>query len=292
MLKKYLILLLALLGGVGGNMLRSWQLHTAFEPDTHLPIPASPSTIAISLFSLLMVALFALLAFAKRREEPNPQKQEETERSFLVLLVTCAAAAVTALASYGFFQEGRLLQELRRAMQQPQGSNPILVYLFAVVTLGSAVALLMIAFRRYQKKPQRNSLALLLPAFSGCLWLMVSYQEFAGDPFVTDYIFPLLAIMSGMLAHYFIASHSFQRARHTAIYLAGGAAIYFSLTALAYAPFTAHGFLCMAQVLYFSSTLLLLSRNDPSMQSMEDNASEDRTADEDAQYDPLKEETP
>lgn len=284
MLKKHLLLLFALLGGVGGFVLRSWQLQSAFEPYTGLPISGAPSTIAISLFSLVMAALFALLCYRGRSVDAAYHRQE-SNRSFLVLLVTCLAGGATAVAAFGFFQEGKL-------MQQIQGSSPLLTYLFALLTLGSGGALLLIAFRRYQQKTQLNSLALLLPAFSGCLWLMVSYQRLAGDPFVTDYIFQLFAIMSGMLAHYFIASHSFQTQRSTAICATSGLAIYFSLTALAYAPFTADGFLCMAQVLYFAATLWLLSRQDPSLQPMYDNSPAESTTAGEVQYHPLKEENP
>lgn len=292
MLKKYLFLLVALLGGAGGFLFRTWQLQTAFEPYTGLPIHAAPSTIVLVFFSLLMLAFFAGLAYSKRNEKSSQRTGEETQRSFFLLLVTCAAAAATAIAAYGFFQEGNLLQQLRRATTQPQEMNPFLVYLFAVVSLGSAVAILIIAFRRYQKKSQPNSLALLLPAFAGCLWLMVSYQKLAGDPFVTDYIFLLFAIMSGMLAHYFIAANSFQHVRTTPIYMAAGSAIYFSLTALASAPLSVHGLLCMAQVLYFAPTLLLLSSNDSSMKPIEDNSLADTASARDADYNPLKEENP
>lgn len=292
MLKKYLFLLVALLGGAGGFLFRTWQLQTAFEPYTHLPIPAAPATTILMLFSLFMLALVAVLAYSKRNEKPSERRGEEMQRSFILLLVTCAAAAATAMASYGFFQEGKLLQQMHRAVAQPQEMNPFLVYLFALVSLGSAVAILVIAFRRYQKKSQPNSLALMLPAFGGCLWLMVAYQKLAGDPFVTDYIFLLFAIMSGMLAHYFIAANSFQRVRTTAIYLTAGSAIYFSLTTLASAPLSAHGLLCIAQVLYFVPTLLLLSRHDPSMKPIEDHSLADMLSAGGADDNPLKEETP
>lgn len=294
MLKRYRFLLVAILGGVGGLILRSWQLKTAFEPITGLPIPSAPSTIAISLLSLLVLSLLAFMGFSLRRETQGEHQEtgrdEPSRGSFVVLLVTCLAAGATLVSAYGFFQEAKLLSQLREVNQRE--ASPFLIYLFTAMCIFAAIGILLVAFRRYQKKAQDNSLALLLPAFAACLWLMVSYQRLAGDPFVMDYLFLLFAIMSGMLAHYFIASHSFQQARNTSIYITAGVAIYFSLTTLASAPLSPHGFLCIAQVLYFAPTLLLLSRNDPSMQPVKDDAQEETISIGDAQYHPLKEETP
>jgi len=280
--KKYLILFVSILGGVGGFFLRTWQIDSSFEPSSGLPIPGTTASIAITLFSLLIALLILLLGLSLRRETPQEVKPQETAPSFFMLLSTCAAAALTAISAFLFFQEALLLRQVEQRI------DPLL-FVFAFLGLLSAFALCRIGMLRFKAKALGSSSALLLPAYSGCLWLMISYQILAGDPFVTDYIYVLFAIMSGMLAHYFIASHNFQSPRREAICVTAGLAVYFSFVSLTTGALTPHSYLLLAQILYFIPTLLLLLRNDPSMQSTAGVGS-DSNSDYDEQ--PLKEETP
>lgn len=282
MLKKYLILLVSILGGVGGFFLRSWQISTSFELSTGLPIPGTSASIAISLFSALIVLSLIGLGISLRRTAPQELTAQSSAPSFLILLSTCAAAALTAVSAYLFLQDALLLRQLERR-------TDLLLFCFAILGFLSAVALFRIGMLRYKAKPLGSSPALLLPAYSGCLWLMISYQTLAGDPFVTDYIFVLFAIMSGMLAHYFIASHGFQNPRREVICILAGLTVYFSFVSFTPSAITAHSYLLLAQILYFIPTLLLLLRNDPSMQPT---AGMDSDSNSDYDEQPSKEETP
>lgn len=283
MLKKYLILLVSILGGVGGFFLRTWQLQTSFEPYTGLPIPGAAASMAITLFSLLLVLLLIGLSISLRRAAPQEGKRQETSPSFLILLSTCSAAGLTAVSAFLFLQDALLLR------RQPEPQTNLLLFIFAFLGFLSAAALFRIGMLRYKTQPLGSRPALLFPAYSSCLWLMVSYQVLAGDPFVTNYIFALFAIMSGMLAHYFIAAHAFQNASRASICVAAGLAIYFSFISLTTDHLTAHGFLFLAQILYFIPSLLLLLRNDASMQST---VGTDPDSDSNFDEQSLKEETP
>lgn len=260
MLKKHLLLLCALFGGAVGFLLRFWQLNTVFDLDG-LPIRSATATLVITVVSLLLLALFAFFAISFGKEPPI-RHTEPSAPLFVVLLLFCAAGALSALSAVRRVQEIALMES-----RQPMAA--LLPYLLVLLSLCSALAFFSIAFRRYRKQALHNSLALLLPAFSGCIWLMASYQTIAGDPFLTDYAFGLFAIMSALLAHYFIAAHSFQKARPIPIYFCAATALYFSLTALSgRSLWNADSLLLLAQACYFAPTLLLLARDDPSMEAI------------------------
>ena len=57
MRKEYLLPGLAVVGGAAGLALRRWQLTTALEPDTGLPIAGRPATYAFWGLTILMAAL-------------------------------------------------------------------------------------------------------------------------------------------------------------------------------------------------------------------------------------------
>ena len=100
---------------------------------------------------------------------------------------------------------------------------------------------------------------LLIPDFSGCVWLIAAYQVRAGDPVQLDYIYELFAIIAVLLGLYFNAGFSFERGKPFRAVLFSLLGVYFSLVTLAdgHDPATTllYGF---AVVYLLSSTAVLL----------------------------------
>ena len=65
MRKEVLAPLAALVLGAGGFALRKWELATAFEADTGLPIDGAPATMALIVLSVVMAVVLALLCRGK-----------------------------------------------------------------------------------------------------------------------------------------------------------------------------------------------------------------------------------
>ena len=61
--------------------------------------------------------------------------------------------------------------------------------------------------------------------FACCLWVMSGYQEWAKDPILSHYLFPLLALLLAMVACYLISAFAFGKGRVTAtLFFAAAAA--------------------------------------------------------------------
>ncbi|MDF2838490.1 MAG: hypothetical protein K0S60_193 [Evtepia sp.] len=272
--RKYLLLVVSILGGIAGIFLRRWQLTTSFELSTGLPIAGTTATLVIALLTVVVALLLLLISLSIRKQAVSTLPYADTFRahSFFYLLMVWAAALITAAAAGLHYRE---------SLAQPQTN--FLQLFFSLLTICAAVSLILIGKSHYQGKDLKGSLLLLMPAYSICIWLMVSYQHWARDPFVLDYVFALLAIIASMLAHYYIASYSFHKPRPTSVFISGMLAVYFSLIALAGNAALSDKCLFAAQILYFIPTIFILCRN----HGAELTGSPDTDSDH-----PLKEETP
>lgn len=252
MLKKYLLLFLAILGGIAGIILRRWQLDVAFESETRLPISGTPATLAIALLSFLVVLLLFLLARSTQKNLCTKSHDLQTLpcRSFSLLLFLSVAALLTIVASVLLYQDA-----LRDSPKN------LLQLVFSLLNICSAVCLFLIGKQVYQGNSLKNRLILLIPAYSACFWLMVSYRTWARDPFIMDYLFALFAIVTTVLAHYFIASYFFAKPQPFMVFISTMLAVFFSIIALADSATLAEKCLLLAQVFYFSPSIFILCRN-------------------------------
>lgn len=271
MLKKYYVLIVSLAAGLLGLWQRG-RMAASYDA-LALPIPSTNTVLGMLAISLLLLALLTALSLSQRKTNATqrlPAQTKSGSTAFLPLLLGAAAGAVTLFAAYRFYtQTAAELATLRlNAQLSGQAYRPdILVYLFVVLLVFAAAAILLASFKRASThQPLHDSTTLLLPGFACCIWLMISYRHFAGDPFLGNYVFQLLAMLSGMLTHYFIAANSFQGDARPRISLAGGLAIYFSMLSMRFNPSSPDGLLCLAQILYFTSVLLLIAKADASTQ--------------------------
>ena len=78
MRKEILLPAIAVVGGGAGFALRRWELATAFEPDTGLPIAGAPATMALIALSVAVAAV--LLALSLLGKYPRFQGYDQAFR--------------------------------------------------------------------------------------------------------------------------------------------------------------------------------------------------------------------
>ena len=71
MRKDILLPGVAVVGGAAGFLLRRWELSTAFEPDTGLPVAGAPATWALIALTVVVAAVLAVLCRGTHRVFPG-----------------------------------------------------------------------------------------------------------------------------------------------------------------------------------------------------------------------------
>ena len=102
---------------------------------------------------------------------------------------------------------------------------------------------------------------LLLPAYTWCLWLVLTYQAQAGNPVIQAYVYQILAVICSLLAFYFTAGFSFEKGKPFPTLCTGLLAVFFSGIALADFSSRMNCFLFSFSIVYFTAHSAALLRN-------------------------------
>ena len=265
MKKSFLLPLIAILGGLIGMGLRQWHLLSAYEFGTGLPIPGAPATFALIALGVLVTAVLLLLARRSSPSSPLPQGSAYFQsRGAGVLLLSGAAGILTAAAGalylsgvYSAYQS-----YVPKLGEPPFLLTNILSIILGILCLFAGASLLLTAFTSYQAKPPKSqSLALLIPAYACCIWLMVSYQGWASDPIISDYVFTMFAIMASMIAYYYLAAFSFASPRPVIFSTLAALGIFFSCIAILPSTALPAKLMLIAQICCWIAMLYALNRN-------------------------------
>lgn len=260
-MRKELVLPVAVAGGGIGFLLRRWELASAFEADTGLPIPGMPATMALILLSVGMLAVLALLCRGGQRSFPGGYDEAfAAEGKPLYMAAMVAAALLMAIS--GVLMLLGLPEAYAQAKLQTAGT-PMLPLLplaaLAVLCLYSAWSLLQLGKNNYRGEGNgKYSSSLLAPAYTACFWLIVTYQARSGDPIVLDYAYQLFAIIFTVLGAYFMAGFAFERPKVFRASFCSLCAMYFILVTLADGQDLATLVLCVAYFLYFAASSAVL----------------------------------
>lgn len=252
MTKHYIPVGTALGSGIIGFFLRFWMLDAGFSADSGLPIANAPSTLALIGFSVVMAVVFVLLSRHGKLSFPGGYDQAfNGTGSTLYMTVMVAAAfllgASGAITLYTSFS---------------QGLESLITPILGLLNLVSAGCFFQIAVNNYRNQGKgKYSVALLMPAYTCCLWLIQAYQSHSTDPIVLDFVFYFLAIIATVLATYTMAGFAFEKAKVFRTSLFALLGIYFTLVSLADAPGLTTLLQQVAFLLYLASSLLLLHHN-------------------------------
>lgn len=246
MLRVILLPLLAVAGGVGGFFLRRWELAAAFD-DSGLAILWTPASILLIALTVILALAFLLLGRGKQNELKTYGDAFSASGNWGYLAVAAVAAAHLLVAGvFGWKAE------------LDSGAPRLLRLLLYGMCLVSFVCVLIIALSNFRATGRKYSLALLLPAYTGCLWLVTAYQQRASDPVVLDYVYELFAIVCTLLAFYFAAGFSFGRGRVWLCALFCLLSVYFGIVTLADGHDQSTRLLLLFSVLYQLATVAVL----------------------------------
>lgn len=236
MRKEIILPATAVVGGAVGFVLRRWELATAFEPETGLPLPGTPATWALALFSLAMVVLLALLCRGKHPAFEGYDQAFAAKGNTVYMCAMVIAAFLMAISGVlcllGTPQAYSALQAQTQGRVHAFALAPRA--LLGVLSLCSCWGLLTLGRNNYRGEGHgKYALGILMPAYTCCLWLITAYQARSGDPVVLDYVYQLFAVIASVLAAYFMAGFAFERAKVFRVSFTGLMAVYFILVTLA-----------------------------------------------------------
>ena len=270
MRKEFLLPALALGGGLAGLALRLWELSSAFEADTGLPVAGAPATLVLAGFSAaVLLALVLLCRGTGRGFQGSYDEAFQAAGSTPYLTVMVAAAFLMAGSGVLLLaQAGGVLSESLAASAGTglglSGLFPLLLsvgreLLLAILALASAASLLLLGKNNYkgEGKGERSG-CLLTPAYTACVWLIVSYLDHSGDPIVLDYVYQLFAVVAAVLGSYFLAGFGYQRPKGFPAAFFSLAAMYFCLVTLADRHTPAELLLYVGYFLYFAGSVHVL----------------------------------
>ena len=238
--------------GAAGFLLRRWELATAFEPDTGLHIPGSPATWALIALSAALAAALVLLCRGKYPDFAGGYDQAFQAKGNTLYATAMILSAFLLLAAAG----GMVLSFLRR---ENTVVTRLILAALCVASFACVVATTRNNFRGEGKG--KYNFTLLMPAYTGCVWLIAAYQVRAGDPVQLDYIYELFAIIAVLLGLYFNAGFSFERGKPFRAVLFSLLGVYFSLVTLADGHDPATTLLYGFAVLYLLSSTAVLLHN-------------------------------
>lgn len=248
---------LALTGGIGGFLLRRWQLASAYLPETELFIHGAPATLALlGLTALLALALTALVQGKHKNLEdflpafgcPQPGQMAVLAAAWILMM---------AAGSFGMAEGFRGLRRWQSAPGMYQLSIPGTQLFTGALCILAGFGILLMGRMAYRGEENRAACFFSsVPALAGLVWLFSAHLEHGTEPVLMKYGFTLFAALLLTLAHYNVAGffYSHCRPRLTAFLALMGPAV--GITSLADRPnlFTA------AVTLAFSLSSLAFAR--------------------------------
>lgn len=224
-------LLFALAAAFVSAALRRWQLASAFEEATGLPVPGARASVILTCVLVMSAAWFLILAVHQPMSK-RPPASGQVNRWDLVFLdagdpvypILVMLAAFLALGAVPFLLrtglgQWQVYREAKAALDQGidvqlPTNNGVLAMATAAGSLLSFLGLLQMG--RDGLHPGRRGkggFSAALPGTAGCIWLMESFRGHAANPVQWDYSPLLLAIVCGMLFYMDFAGMSTSAAR-------------------------------------------------------------------------------
>jgi len=249
----------AVLFGIGGAALRAWELATAFEPDTGLPVPGAIASLALVLLSVLFALVSAAMVWRMCRKVPARDFNNAFVCENAGYITAVVSAAALPVCAAGFI-----------VLDYLNGTRSMTHFIPAALFVFSAGSIVSVGRNNYRNLGQGQfNTSLLLTPFAFCCQLMLTYQIHAGNPVLHDYAYLLLALICTVLGLYFMTSFSFEKGRPALFLWTAGLAVYFSCISILNALFQALAgkpdwpnlILCAFSIVYFTVHIGVLLRN-------------------------------
>ncbi len=200
-MKKILYPFLALLLGAAGYLLRTRQLATAIAPETGLPVFNHPLTYAAIGLTVGSALLLLILSLFVDNEAQNWYAAFHAATP-LPRLFSFLAALGFAVSTAFVFQSLLTSGFPKNLLAQP------FLSFFGLLMIFGCLATFILTLHNGDNGI--CSLATLLPGFTCCVWLVLTYHSNASNPAVLSFVWQLLAVISACMAWYHMASFAFQ----------------------------------------------------------------------------------
>ncbi len=207
--------------------LRRWQLGSAFEEGTGLPIPGAQASVILTCVLVMAAAWFTILAICQPLRNPGPSGRwdlaflDAGDMVYPALVVIAAFLALaaapvllkTGMAQWQTYQAAVAAKKLSNSVQLPS-NNGMLTIATAAGALLSFLGLLQMARDGFRPgRRGQGGFSATLPGIAGCIWLMESFRAHAANPVRWDYAPLLLAIVCGMMLYMDFAGMSTSASR-------------------------------------------------------------------------------
>ena len=189
MKKEILLPAAAWLGGIGGFVLRRWELAEAYDPQLRL-MEAVPATWMLWVLSGVLLVLFALCC-RKMRKDLCPEQWFYAPVTGYIMLMVVSGFVLMASGFAGLWQQRLLFVK-----------DKMLLLTGALCLLGGACVL--VAGRSVYRGLWNKNVPLLFmgPSFATLVWLIAAYQRCARQPETSLYVWQMLSCVAVVLAVY------------------------------------------------------------------------------------------
>lgn len=233
-MKRNLYVILIILAGVCGAVLRAMSLLHGYELDSGLPVEGYvPANILVVLTAILLIGavLLSKIWFGSTNDYSFEEMFDGMPghlRSAGILFGACVAGS----GGVGVALLNQEVLEQSNEFVQIGLLTIIAIVAMWVLCILSGIAMMVLVSKQKEGRPatKRLGIAATLPMFWCCLDLIMVYHENSGNPVISDYSYTLLLVIAVMTAFYSIAGFFFSE--HTAVkfFASAGIAVYLSLT--------------------------------------------------------------
>lgn len=217
MKRNWMYLILIVLAGAAGAVLRGSSLLYGCEPETGLPVPGYLPATALIVLTVCTIVLFAVLSRMWFGKVDGCRFEQLFSGMGKMAGVLCAIAAIGMI----LFSALSVLQLPEHLLEQTVDLNGSLMYPSAliaaavavlwVLALCSGISLLLAAAAQLRgaEVNRRTGIYFTVPMFWCCLDLIMLYHENSGNPVTSQYSYALLLVIAVMTAFYSIGGFLF-----------------------------------------------------------------------------------
>ncbi|MCL2079655.1 MAG: hypothetical protein FWH17_07425 [Oscillospiraceae bacterium] len=221
----FIIPIFSIFAGAAAFYLRTEELQSVFDPHTGLPARGAfitSSLIALSVFFLLVLAMFSIIA-AIRYRSPKKVGNAFGISSVAYPLIFILLGVIWICGTFI-----HLLNLIRSEALDDIG------LIFCVVSVLAALCVSLCAIYIYKDPNRRSPYVLcIVPIVFMCLWLVLLYRENAANPILISYVYRCLAIAAVALGFYYTSGFIYEAPSPGKAIVAYGSSIYFCIVSLA-----------------------------------------------------------
>lgn len=191
MKRKYLLPVVAGIGGVVGLSLRRMELDMAYDPQLKLMQPCLATWLLWGLAAVLLI-LFAVGCRGMDKKEYTPQQWLHAPGSAdYIILVVCAAFVLIAAGVVGLWEQSGLYRK-----------NAMLMVTWVLCIVGGMAAI-PAGRNAYRGQWNKHTPVLYMgSSFAAVVWLVAGYQEHARQPETGLFVWQMLSGVAIVLALY------------------------------------------------------------------------------------------